>query len=160
MNRQLTPASINDELSATGTGKKEFLKIIESIVPFAKWVSMIKSYYYKGERGNKPYDIELMLRIYILQNLYDLADMRIITEVIDGRVFSDFCGINTLDEVSSSHGNSTVLSCLTITLSITNESSFTSESILYNNHQHYKCMDLERVFNYYIDGCPCGNASE
>lgn len=121
MNRQLTPASINDELSATGTGKKEFLKIIESIVPFAKWVSMIKSYYYKGERGNKPYDIELMLRIYILQNLYDLADMRIITEVIDGRVFSDFCGINTLDEVSSSHGNSTVLSCLAITLSITND---------------------------------------
>jgi len=24
--------------------------------------------YYKGERGSKPYGIELMLRLYVLQN--------------------------------------------------------------------------------------------
>ena len=27
-------------------------------------------HYYKGERGNKPFDLELMLLIYLLQNLY------------------------------------------------------------------------------------------
>ena len=26
------------------------------------------------ERGNKPYDLELMLRIHLIQNLYDLSD--------------------------------------------------------------------------------------
>lgn len=30
--------------------------------------------YYKGERGNKPYDLELMLRLCLIQNLYNLAD--------------------------------------------------------------------------------------
>ena len=51
------------------------------------------------ERGNKPYDLELMLRIYMLQNLYDLSDMGIVAEVIDSRVFSEFCGIDSSNQV-------------------------------------------------------------
>lgn len=35
---------------------------------------MIKPWYYKGERGNKPYDLELILKLYLIQNLYNLAD--------------------------------------------------------------------------------------
>ena len=54
---------------------------------------------YKGERGNKPYPLELMLRIFLLQNLYDLADMRVMTEVIDSHAFSDFYGVTSPDEV-------------------------------------------------------------
>ena len=34
---------------------------------------MIQPYYYKGERGNKPYALDLMLHLHILQNLYDLS---------------------------------------------------------------------------------------
>ena len=30
---------------------------------------MIKPCYYKGKRGNKPYDLELMLILYMIQNL-------------------------------------------------------------------------------------------
>ena len=52
----------------------------------------IKPCYYKGERGNKPYGIELMLRLYVLQNLYTLSDEGTVAEVIDSRAFSDFCG--------------------------------------------------------------------
>ena len=40
-----------------------------------------------------------MLRIFLLQNLYDLADMRVMTEVIDSRAFSEFCGITSPNEV-------------------------------------------------------------
>ena len=42
-------------------------------MPWGEWLSLIKPCYYKGERGNKPYDLELMLRIYLIQNLYDLT---------------------------------------------------------------------------------------
>lgn len=42
--------------------------------------------YYKGERGNKSYDLELMLRIYMLENLYDLSDMGTVAEVIDSPI--------------------------------------------------------------------------
>lgn len=43
--------------------------------------------------------MEVMLRIFLLQNLYDLSDMKVMTEVIDSRAFSNFCGINSPDEV-------------------------------------------------------------
>ena len=38
--------------------------------------------YYKGERGNKPYPLETMLRLYLLQNLYDLSDEATVAEAI------------------------------------------------------------------------------
>ena len=47
----------------------------------------------------QPYDLELMLRIFILQNLYDLADMKVMNEVIDSRAFSDFCGVDSPNQV-------------------------------------------------------------
>ena len=54
---------------------------------------------YKGERGNKPYGIELMLRLYVLQNLYSLSDGGTVAEVIDSRAFSDFCGVDSSNQV-------------------------------------------------------------
>ena len=53
----------------------------------------------QGERGNKPYDLERMLRIYMLQNLYDLSDMGTVAEVIDSRAFSAFCGVDSSNQV-------------------------------------------------------------
>ena len=76
MNKQMTLSMINDELAAAKTSKKEFLDKIERLIPWSKWIGIIKPIYYKGEVGNKPYDLELMLRIFILQNLYDLSDMK------------------------------------------------------------------------------------
>mgnify|MGYP001052667420 CR=1 FL=1 len=72
---------------------------MEKIIPWDEWLGIIKPCYYKGERGNKPYDLELMLRIYILQNLYDLSDMKVMMEVIDSRAFSKFCGVNSPKQI-------------------------------------------------------------
>ena len=75
-----------DELSQARTKKKEFLEQIDRLIPWGKWVEEIRPCYYKGERGNKPYGIELMLRLYVLQNLYTLSDEGTVAEVIDSRV--------------------------------------------------------------------------
>ena len=99
MNKQISQSTLNDELSQVRTKKKEFLEQIERIVPWGEWLSLIKPCYYKGERGNKPYDLELMLRIYLIQNLYDLADEATVNEVIDSRAFSDFCGVDSSNQV-------------------------------------------------------------
>ena len=40
-----------------------------------------------------------MLRIYLLQNLYDLADEATVAEVIDSRAFSEFCGVDSSNQV-------------------------------------------------------------
>lgn len=62
-------------------------------------MTLIQQCYYKGERGNKPYPLELILRIFILQNLYDIADMKIMNEILDNWAFTAFCCINSPDEV-------------------------------------------------------------
>ena len=72
MEKQLSMSALSDELQQVRTKKKEFLAEIDRIVPWGEWINLIQPRYYKGERGNKPYDLELMLRIYLVQNLYNL----------------------------------------------------------------------------------------
>lgn len=92
-------SALSDEPAQGRTKKKEFLAKIERIVPWGEWIKLIRPCYYKGERGNKPYDLERMLRIYMIQNLYNLSDMATVAEVIDSRAFSDFCGIESSNQV-------------------------------------------------------------
>ena len=99
MDRQMTLAEINDEFGAARTNKKEFLEKMDRIIPWEALEKLVQPHYYKGERGNKPYPLELMLRIFILQNLYNLADMKVMNEVIDSRAFTAFCCINSPKEV-------------------------------------------------------------
>ena len=95
----MTLAEMNDEFGAARTNKKEFLEKMDQIIPWVVFVELIQPYYYKGERGNKPYPLELMLRIFILQNLYDLSDMKVMNEVLDSRAFTAFCCISSPNDV-------------------------------------------------------------
>ena len=72
---------------------------MEKLIPWLEWVGIVQPHYYKGERGNKPYDLELMLRIYVLQHLYNLADDAARNEIIDSRAFSQFCGVDPSNQV-------------------------------------------------------------
>ena len=100
MNKQMSLSALSDELSQVRTKKREFLAEIDRIVPWGEWISLVRPYYYyKGERGNKPYNLERMLRIYLVQNLYNLSDMATVAEVIDSRAFSDFCGVESSNQV-------------------------------------------------------------
>ena len=42
-----------------------------------------------------------MLRLLILQNLYDMSDEGTVAEVIDSRDFSDFCGEDCSNQIPS-----------------------------------------------------------
>ena len=95
----MSMSALSDELAQVRTKKKEFLAQIERIVPWKEWLALIQPCYYKGERGNKPYPLETMLRLYLLQNLYDLSDEATAAEAIDSRAFSDFCGVDSSNQV-------------------------------------------------------------
>ena len=99
MNKQISLSWLSDELAQARTKKKEFLSQMERIIPWSEWIGIIQPYYYKAERGNKPFELELMLRIHLLQNLYDLSDMGAMGEVIDSRAFSEFCGVDSSNQV-------------------------------------------------------------
>ena len=92
-------SGLMDELSQARTKKKEFLEQMERLIPWGEWVEEIRPCYYKGERGTKPYGLELMLRLYVLQNLYTLSDEGTVAEVIDSRAFSEFCGVESSNQV-------------------------------------------------------------
>ena len=94
-------SAFNDELAQVRTKKKEFLEQMERIIPWGEWIALIQPCYYEGERGNKPYPIELMLRLFILQNLYNLSDDGTVAEVIDSRAFSDFCAVDSSNQIPS-----------------------------------------------------------
>ena len=99
MNKQQSMSFFKDELAEVKTNKREFLEQMNRLVPWGEWVKKIEPYYYKGERGNKPYELELMLRIHILQNLYNLADMAARNEIIDSRAFSRFCCVESSNQI-------------------------------------------------------------
>jgi IS5 family transposase len=99
MNKQVTLSAISDELAQAKTRKKEFLEQIERLVAWDKWVSIIQPHYYKGEVGNKPYYLELMTRIHIVQNQNDLSDTGTAEQIIDSRAFSEFCGVDSSNQV-------------------------------------------------------------
>ena len=99
MDKQMGLPAPSDELAQVRTKKKEFLAQIDRIIPCGKWIALMRPCYYKGERGNKPYDLERMLRIYMIQNLYNLSDTASVAEVIDSRAFSDFCGVESSNQL-------------------------------------------------------------
>ena len=101
MDKQISLSVLNDELAQVRTKKKEFLEQMERIIPWSEWIALIQPSYYEGERGNKPYRLELMLRLFILQNLYTLSDEGTVAEVIDSRAFSDFCGVDSSNQIPS-----------------------------------------------------------
>ena len=63
MDKQMSLSALSDELAQVRTKKKGFLEQIDRIIPWGEWMALIRPCYYKGERGNKPYDPERMLRI-------------------------------------------------------------------------------------------------
>ena len=99
MDKQMGLPAPSDELAQVRTKKKEFLAQIDRIIPWGKWIALMRPCYYKGERGNKPYDLERMLRIYMIQNLYNLSDTASVAEVIDSRAFSDFSGVESSNQL-------------------------------------------------------------
>ena len=100
MDKQMNLSFYNDELKEVKTHKREFLEQMEHIIPWEELEELVRPCYYEGKRGNKPYDMELMLRIHLLQNLYDLSDEGTMNEIIDSRAFSDFCNVESSNQVS------------------------------------------------------------
>ena len=94
-------SALNDELAQVRTKKKEFLEQMDRIIPWGEWMALIQPCYYEGGRGTKPYRLELMLRLFMLQNLYNLSDEGTVAEVVDSRAFSDFCAVDSSNQIPS-----------------------------------------------------------
>ncbi|MBQ9049626.1 MAG: hypothetical protein IJ126_03325 [Lachnospiraceae bacterium] len=55
--------------------------MMDKIIPWNEWIDLIKPYYPSGKRGRPTRGIETMLRMYLMQNWFNLSGVLIIEEV-------------------------------------------------------------------------------
>ena len=80
------------------TKREEFLEIMDEIIPWDEWVSVIVPFYPSGKRGRPPKGIEKMLRMYLLQVWFNLSDEGTEDAIYDSYAMRKFMGINFLEE--------------------------------------------------------------
>ena len=77
----------------TKTTRRElFLAEMDRIVPWAELCARIAPYYPKAGDGRPPKDLELMLRIYFLQQWFNLSDPGVEEALYDSRCMQAFAG--------------------------------------------------------------------
>ena len=80
------------------TKREEFLEIMDEIIPWKEWVEIIRPYYPTGKRRRPPIDLELILRMYLLQVWFNLSDPGTEDAIYDSYAMRKFTGINFLKD--------------------------------------------------------------
>jgi IS5 family transposase len=71
---QLSFATLDHQNKKKRTKREVFLAEMEAVVPWALLLALIETYYPKAGNGRRPYPLAVMLRIYFLQQWYQLSD--------------------------------------------------------------------------------------
>src|SRR6266478_2455654 len=76
------------------TRRAIFLEVMEQVVPWARLCALIEPHYRKGGNGRRPVGLERMLRIYFLQQWFNLADPAVEEALYDSATLRQFAGID------------------------------------------------------------------
>ncbi|MCP5080252.1 MAG: IS5 family transposase [Alphaproteobacteria bacterium] len=71
---QLSFATLAHRHKKKQTKREKFLAEMDGVVPWALLLALIEPYYPKAGNGRRPHLLEVMLRIYFLQQWYQLSD--------------------------------------------------------------------------------------
>ena len=75
------------------TKRDKFLEAMEKMVPWKDLTALIEPYYYSGKRGRPPRGAEIMLRMYLLREWFDLSDEGTEEAIYDSYAFRKFMGV-------------------------------------------------------------------
>ncbi len=75
------------------TRRAVFLEEMEQVVPWEKLCRLIEPHYPKPGNGRRPKELEQMLRIYFLQQWFNLSDPAAEEALYDSAVLRQFVGI-------------------------------------------------------------------
>jgi Transposase domain (DUF772) len=76
------------------TRREMFLEEMEQVVPWGKLCALIEPHYPKPGNGRRPKELEKMLRIYFLQQWFNLADPAVEEALYDSATLRQFAGID------------------------------------------------------------------
>ena len=92
--KQLTFSATGFERYGKTTRRAAFLSEMERVVPWADMCGLIEPFYPKPGNGRPPYGLERMLRIYFLQQWFNLSDPGVEEALYDLAAMRDFAGID------------------------------------------------------------------
>ncbi len=74
MSQQRTFASVAWSQKGKVTRRERFLAEMDAVIPWSRLLALIEPHYPKPGRGRRPLEMETMLRIYFLQQWFNLSD--------------------------------------------------------------------------------------
>ena len=80
------------------TRRAQFLEEMEQVVPWRELRALIEPHYPKAGNGRPPVGVERMLRIYFLQQWFNLSDPAVEEALDDSPVMRQFAGIDLGNE--------------------------------------------------------------
>ena len=91
--KQTTFASLAFDAKKKLTRRERFLREMDQVVPWARLLKLIAPHYPKAGNGRAPMPLETMLRIYFLQQWFNLSDPAAEDSLYDIESMRRFCGI-------------------------------------------------------------------
>ena len=92
--RQTTLATAGFERFGKPTRRATFLAEMEHVVPWRELCALIEPFYPKAGKGRTPVGLERMLRIYFLQQWFNLSDPAAEEAMYDSASMRQFAGID------------------------------------------------------------------
>ena len=74
MERQISFCEMEYSLKDRKTRKELFLEKIGKVLPLERWCAVIKPYYYEKGNGREPTPIEVILKMYLVSNWFNMSD--------------------------------------------------------------------------------------
>jgi IS5 family transposase len=79
---------------AKKTRREQFLEEMDAVMPWAELLALVAPYYSTGETGRKPVGLEIMLRVYFLQQWFALSDPAAEDALYESAVLRRFAGVD------------------------------------------------------------------
>ena len=96
---QLTFAEAEYQNKKRKTRRELFLEKMDGLIPWAKLEKKLRKYYPKGENGNPPYPLPIMLRVHCLQLFYNLSDPAMEDALYEIESMRRFAGLRLSDRL-------------------------------------------------------------
>src|SRR6266853_16829 len=99
MGNQRTFASLAWNGKGKVTRRERFLAEMDAVIPWTALFALIEPHYPKAGRGRQPLGLEKMLRIYFLQQWFNLSDPQAEDAIYDSEAMRRFARVELGDEV-------------------------------------------------------------
>jgi len=99
MGNQRTFASMAWQAKGKVTRRERFLAEMDAVIPWTRLLGLIAPHYPKAGNGRQPLGMEKMLRIYFLQQWFNLSDPQAEDAIYDSESMRRFAQVELGDEV-------------------------------------------------------------